>query len=195
MDPELFNFAVSGNEIELRRFAERNPNALVGSTPNGDTAPHIASQKGHTSFAAAICELCPSLLLRQNSRGDTALHVAARAGHLGMVLRLIYLASRRGLKAQMLRMVNEEGNTVLHEGARHNDQISLIFLVEEDPDLVLVLNKTGASALYVAAEEGNVSGVACFLEIMRKMENAYFGGPGDRTPLHAAVLGQYQGKN
>lgn len=188
MDPELFKHAVSNKETELGDFA---PDALKGSTPNGNTALHISSKLGHTDFADAICKLCPSLLERQNSKGDTALHIAAKLCYSTLVRKLIDFANKEGLKGKMLRMVNTEGNTALHEAARNrNGGLMVRMLLEEDPELVLVNNNAGASALYVAAEEGSPESTMDILEAMKKTSNAYWGGPSEGTPLHAAVIGQ-----
>lgn len=192
MDQELFEFARLGKETELQRMKKQKPNTLKGCTPKGNTALHIASRLGRTRFAAAISELCPSLLLEQNSRGDTALHAAARAGHFTLVRELINCSSKKGLKDQMMRKVNVEHNTALHEAARNRDHKVVELLIGEEPKLAFVSNKAGASPLYVAAHEGCLESVESILKVMESQQ-ACWGGPQDRTPLHAAVVRQHLG--
>lgn len=195
MDQELFEFARLGKASELKRIKKLKPDSLNGCTPKGNTALHIASRLGRTSFADAISELCPSLLLEQNSRGDTALHAAARAGHSTVLRKLIDCAEKKGLKGQMMRKVNMEHNTALHEAARNRDYGAVKLLIAEDSKLASVRNKAGASALYVAAEDGCLESVASILNVMKESQKAYWGGPQDRTPLHAAVIRQHFGSD
>ncbi|XXG72470.1 hypothetical protein AAC387_Pa07g1560 [Persea americana] len=187
MDPDLFKSAKSGNVTELKSFAEKNPEALEDSTPNGNTALHIALQAKHTDFALEISRLRPSLLLKQNSRGDTPLHVAAKAGHLTPVRDLICQADKCFNRC-VLTMENEEGNTVLHEAAKHDSSGVVFLLMRTDRHLMLAANKAGASALYVAAEEGIDQTTERILAAMNKIPDAYWEGPNGRTPLHAAVI-------
>lgn len=105
------------------------------------------------------------------------------------------LCCERGCEREMLRTVNMEGNTALHEAAKKNGHDVVKLLIEEDRDLVLVTNGAGASALYVAAQEGHDLSVEPILEVMKEMPNACWGGPEERTPLHAAVIWQHGGNH
>lgn len=191
MDLKLLNIAKQGNVQELHRFNEEKPESLEESTFNGDTALHIATQKGHTDFVVAICELCPSILLLQNSRGDTALHTAARAGRSDIVLNLIKCADKKkGCREEMLKKLNMEHNTALHEAARNNCHQVASLLLEKDPPLTSHRNKAVASALCVAAEEGCLETIESILNASKKWKQLNWRGLHDRTPLHAAVIRQ-----
>lgn len=91
-------------------------------------------------------------------------------------------------------MENVEGNTVLHEAAKHDSNGVVFLLMRTDRHLMLAANKAGASALYVAAEEGIVKTTERILAAMKKIPDAYWGGPNGRNPLHAAVIRGHIGK-
>ncbi|RWR84856.1 protein ACCELERATED CELL DEATH 6 [Cinnamomum micranthum f. kanehirae] len=194
MDPKLLEIARSGKVDELNRIKNQNPKTLTASTPKGNTALHIASRLGRTKFAATISDVCPSLLLVQNSRGDTALHVAARAGHSALVAKLIEKAERANVREEMMQKKNRDGNTPLHEGARNRDErvVEQLLMREEGVEMAFVVNKVGASALYLAGEGGCVASVERIVgsveRVMERARAAAFAGPNKRTALHAAVF-------
>ncbi|RVX09252.1 hypothetical protein CK203_015215 [Vitis vinifera] len=86
------------------------------------TQGHVVSF-GHHELAKYIVGLCPDLIEKTNSKGDTALHIAARKKDLSFVKFAMDScpsgsgASRDVENAEhpLLRIVNKEGNTVLHE--------------------------------------------------------------------------------
>ena len=88
-----------------------------------NTCLHIAVSFGHHEVAKHIVGLCPDLIKKTNSKGDTALHIAARKKDLSFVKFAMDScpsgsgASRDVEQAEhsLLRIVNKEGNTVLHE--------------------------------------------------------------------------------
>lgn len=194
MDPKLLEIARSGKVDELNRIKNQNPKTLTASTPKGNTALHIASRLGRTKFAATISDLCPSLLLVQNSRGDTALHVAARAGHSALVAKLIEKAERANVREEMMHKKNRDGNTPLHEGARNRDErvVEQLLMREEGVEMAFIVNKVGASALYLAGEGGCVAIVERIVgsveRVSERARAAAYAGPNKRTALHAAVF-------
>ena len=68
--------------------------------------------------AKNIVNLSPKLVYETNSKGNTPLHAAASAGNSSMVKLLIDQAKKldveTGGQQQLLRMVNQDGDTALH---------------------------------------------------------------------------------
>ncbi|XXG73318.1 hypothetical protein AAC387_Pa07g2259 [Persea americana] len=190
MDATLYEIAKSGNADLLSQSPYTNHGQLLlTTTPNKNTALHIAARHGHRYFAACISDLFPSLLLEENSRGDTALHIAARNGNALLADELIACADKNGLAEEMLRKRNKGLNTALHEAASNHHHCVVESLIRKEPELVLLVNAAGASPLYLAAEEGALE---CVLGILKtkglSISQAYYSGPDGPTPLHGAVL-------
>ncbi|KAL6311920.1 hypothetical protein AAG906_025673 [Vitis piasezkii] len=117
-----------------------------------NTCLHIAVSFGHHELAKHIT----------NSKGDTALHIAARKKDLSFVKSAMVScpsgsgASRDVEQAEhsLLRIVNKEGNTVLHEALinRCKQEEVVEILTKADPQVAYYPNKEGKSPLYLAAE-------------------------------------------
>ena len=197
MDATLYKIAKSGNADLLSQFSYTNHGQLLlTTTPNKNTALHIAARHGHSNFVARISDLCPFLLLEENSKGDTALHVAARNGDVLVADELIKCAQKNDLTEEMLRKRNRGLNTALHEAAWSRDHSFVELLIRVYPELVTLVNAAGASPLYLAAEEG---ALGCVLQLFQKSKGLdisqdYYSGPHGRTPLHAAVLRGHLGE-
>ncbi|XP_010656961.1 protein ACCELERATED CELL DEATH 6 [Vitis vinifera] len=127
-----------------------------------NTCLHIAVSFGHHELAKYIVGLCPDLIEKTNSKGDTALHIAARKKDLSFVKFAMDScpsgsgASRDVENAEhpLLRIVNKEGNTVLHEALinRCKQEEVVEILIKADPQVAYDPNKEGKSPLYLAAE-------------------------------------------
>ncbi len=87
----------------------------------------------------------------------TAAYAAAQNGHLEVLKYVV----KRGAN---IRQVRDNGNTVLHAATIKNRVEVLEYLLPEFAALIDVLNIDGASALYMAAETGNLAS----LEILVK---------------------------
>ncbi|CAL9093442.1 unnamed protein product, partial [Musa textilis] len=203
MDRELFEAATSGDVLFVREASE----ALRAVTVDGNSVLHIAAKLGHVELARALCFKQLDLLKLSNSNGDTPLHCAAAAGHVAIVsLFFAHMVSRKSPVFSEVYgvpwMMNNAGNTALHEATRNGQRAVVVRLMSAAPGLVDVANATGmsaapgladvanatgVSALYMAAERGSVEIVK---ELLRS-PTASHEGPRGQTALHAAVLRSY----
>ncbi|XWS13772.1 hypothetical protein CRYUN_Cryun36dG0066900 [Craigia yunnanensis] len=154
--------------------------------------------KLQTSFIEQILIKCPSLLLQPNANGQTPLHIAARYGHSDIVKFFInyhtkaphgYLQNQvMEFEAvrEMLRKTDNESNMALHVAAQYCHFLMVQELVEfEDPDFLYSANSNKETPLYIAGRRGNRPLLAMMLD---KFKSAAYGGPYDRTVLHAAAM-------
>ncbi|KDO36758.1 hypothetical protein CISIN_1g041785mg, partial [Citrus sinensis] len=149
MDPNLFKAAADGSVEPFKDMArEVIESSLTVHTKN--TILHIniicqETENASTKFVEEILEICPALLLQVNAKGDTPLHLAAKYSHFDIVRVLIERAQlaqhgdeepESGIEAfrQMIRMVNNEKNTALHEAVSHGNVEVVKILTREDPD-------------------------------------------------------------
>ncbi|KAK3002926.1 hypothetical protein RJ639_018769 [Escallonia herrerae] len=192
MHPQLYNAAAEGRVDDLLEFGDQLELQL---TPNKNTVLHIAATFGHRRSVNCVLANRPSLLCRENVKGNTALHLSAREGHCKVVQALIESARSRlpdqvlgkgiGAVREMLRMVNGDGDTALHEAVQYRHLDVARVLIEEDPDFSHPPNTSQETPLYLAAEKGLDE---CVLGILNTCRAPSYGGPGGRTALHAAVI-------
>ncbi|KAJ9701401.1 hypothetical protein PVL29_006655 [Vitis rotundifolia] len=86
----------------------------------------------------------------------------------------------------MLRMMNQEGDTALHEAVRYRHPKVVKLLIKEDPKFTYGPNNKGCSPLYMAAERGFDDLVDIILET--SVTSPDHRGLKGRTALHAAVI-------
>ncbi|KAK2975548.1 hypothetical protein RJ640_011547 [Escallonia rubra] len=197
MHPKLYNAAAEGKINDLQEFRDH---LEVQLTPNNNTVLHIAAIFGNIQSVNWLLANAPLLLCRVNAKGSTPLHVSAREGRCEIVQALIESARSRprgqelgrgiGAVWEMLRMVNGDGDTALHEAVqfRHLDVTDV--LVREDPQFSHPPNRSQETPLYLAAEKGLDDCVSRILDTCRAPS---YGGPGGRTALHAAVIFDSEG--
>jgi ankyrin repeat protein len=91
---------------------------------------------------------------------------------------------------EVLRARNEDGETALHEAARHDRGDVARTLISADPGLASVVDKIGISPLYLAAALGHLKAVQVMIEGLKGTEvsSAAYAGPRRQTILHVAVL-------
>ncbi|XVE62789.1 hypothetical protein DITRI_Ditri06bG0148000 [Diplodiscus trichospermus] len=110
-----------------------------------------------------------SLVNQKNSKGDTPLHVAARFGSLSTAQILIDCANSlsREIEAgeRLLRMVNKEKNTTLHDASRNGHFQIAELLIREDRELALLTNDVRESALFIAVDKNHFNIARIILEI------------------------------
>jgi len=84
MDPELYKAATHGKVEILKQLLQDTgrPDILSSTTPQRNTALHLAAQHGHAEFAREVLQGKSGLLAARNDDGDTPLHLAAKAGKL-----------------------------------------------------------------------------------------------------------------
>ncbi|KAK1371783.1 Protein accelerated cell death 6 [Heracleum sosnowskyi] len=109
-------------------------------TPLRNTVLHVAASFGNEDLVRFLAYHFRSLLSKRNHRGDTALHLAAIAGHLGVVDVLVRFQMDQLNKDSLLEVdveknnetligkfeetvvVNNDGNTPLHEALKNNHE-------------------------------------------------------------------------
>ncbi|XP_030453643.1 ankyrin repeat-containing protein At5g02620-like [Syzygium oleosum] len=201
MDPRLYRYASSSDIRSLKELLGRDPSVLLGHTPQGNTALHVAARFGQRPIFEEIYSRCKSLLMQPNSEGDTPLHVASGAGHLSVVKFLVTeitstapsqldIESGCDRNFEMLRQGNRRNNTALHEAIRNSHSQVIRLLIKADSHFVLYENSAGESPLYLAARGGMEEIVNWILTSCPLSAN---GGSDGQTALHAAVSARHSG--
>ncbi|XP_017217722.1 uncharacterized protein LOC108195276 [Daucus carota subsp. sativus] len=209
MDSDLFAAAISGKRDILKIKHSRT---AVGDqlTPTKNTVLHLASESGREECVEQILRTFPDLLCKKNSKGETALHVAVRGGHLNVVRVLLDYAEiadeeswkkkleesaekkldkesvEKNDHRRLMRMLNKEHESALHEAVRHNHVNIVKFLVEKDPDDKYSANKHHMTPIYLATFKGHVASLEIIFS--KKKEFGSDDRPDGRTLLHAAVM-------
>ncbi|KAB1226730.1 hypothetical protein CJ030_MR1G007957 [Morella rubra] len=198
MDPILYNAAL---KVDIKVF--KNIEQLLSSllTPSGNTVLHIyitsldKNSKSMTKFVKELLTMCPSLLWKTNANDETLLYLGARYGRIIITKFLIEqantlsdqdLESGTDLRMKMLRMMDKEKNTALHEAGRFGYLKVVKLLIHEDPGLSQFANEYGETPLYMAVAR-KFSHVASEI-IQSTRELQVCGGPLGRTALHAATV-------
>jgi len=167
MDPELYKAATHGKVEILKQLLQDTgrPDILSSTTPQRNTALHLAAQHGHAEFAREVLQGKSGLLAARNDDGDTPLHLAAKEDKTKVAELLLGLAKAwredpNGSAAEEtppespLAMTNRAGNTPLHEALRPGRSAMALLLLIADPDRGHDLNGQEESPLHVAAREG-----------------------------------------
>ncbi|KAK1327102.1 hypothetical protein QJS10_CPA01g01004 [Acorus calamus] len=195
MKPELYEAARIGNVQCVNNTKETE--TLLSTTPQGNTALHIAARLGHVDFAKALLRRCDSLLTRTNDDNENPLHVAAKAGHANVAEAMIDHAKNRpddpetevrGV-AVITRAKNQEGDTPLHEAVRAGYVEVALKLLEWDTAAADEANHAGETPLHFAARGGFYYVVHAMLDVMvpPNLPEASV-----HTPLHEAVIGGHE---
>lgn len=202
----------------LENFTIENDLPLVTifsqlTNPQGDTFLHVAASYGHEELSGFIVHHFRTLIICKNHKGDSALHLAAREGHLGVVdiilsfhLDNLYRDSnwddcvvltdeeRVALVKQRLEekvLVNEEGNTALHEALLNDHKDIAVYLIRNNVEAAYYVNKEGKSPLYMAVAAGNTEYVNNVLngrsEHMHILHEKLVQG---KSLPHAAIMGR-----
>ena len=160
MDAELFNSAISGNEIS---FATNPKQLTVGGnsvvhveqlTAGGNSVLLVAAKSGNVHIMEKVLDWQPPLLYMTNSKGNTALHITASLGHSDTTKLLITFAKGQEVEMKMglLRKQILDQNTALHEAIRYDHYNIVELLIQEDPGLTLITNNAGESPLFLAVD-------------------------------------------
>ncbi|KAF3341801.1 ankyrin repeat-containing protein [Carex littledalei] len=185
-------------DTDKRRIARDEPDFLLGVTYTGNSLLHLAASSNFLDLAAKIWRRETSLLVTPNKVLETPLHCAAKNGNREMASFFIGFAYQMGeedIMEEVLRARNKDGETALHEAARHNHAAVAELLITADPRLASVTDEQGISPFYLASSLGYldvvhemVQGFIRIEENRIEVSKAYYAGPDGQTALHAAVL-------
>ncbi|KAL6311917.1 hypothetical protein AAG906_025670 [Vitis piasezkii] len=201
MDSRMYMQATQGHVRDFIRILDSiSPQKELQSiilcqvSHRNNTCLHIAVSFGHHELAN-IVRLCPDLIEKTNSKGDTALHIAARKGLSFVKFAMDSCPSGSGAsrdveqdEQSLLRIVNKEGNTVLHEALinRCKQEEVVEILIKADPQVAYYPNKEGKSPLYLAAEAHYFHVV----EAIGKSEVEEHMNREAKPAVHGAILGK-----
>ena len=170
-------------------------------SPQSNTCLHIAANFGHRDLARFIVKECRHLIAEKNSKGDAALHIAARKNDSTLVKIVLDSCHSGGgeswdiEKAEplLLRIVNEEKNTALHEALiNHFEEIAIVF-IKADPQVAYYPNKEGKSPLYLAAEAGCMDVVKVIEKYAVEEDMKYYRDLKGKPAVHGAIAGRSLG--
>ncbi|BAF21019.1 ankyrin repeat-containing protein At5g02620 [Oryza sativa Japonica Group] len=195
MDPRLHKAAVQGNTASLAALLgeEQGGGKILNSTtPQGNTALHIAAGLGRVAFAEAAAAEHGDLLVARNDQGDTPLHLAARAGKMAvadMLITFITMAGPCWPEEEPLMMMNKTRNTPLHEAVKQRRSAVALRLLEAEPNCGHTPNVDMQTPLHIAAREGLADVVDKILDQPWVPEKFVTADNVSGTALHQAVLG------
>ncbi|XVF31062.1 hypothetical protein REPUB_Repub16aG0112900 [Reevesia pubescens] len=150
-------------------------------------------------MAEEILKLQPLLVYQRNSKGDTPLHIAARLGCEEMVEFFLDFSKNSPASHQvgegsdqlseeekqlLIRMVNLEKETALHEAVKNYHYRIVEMLIKEDPELTKFSNNAGESPLFLAVDRKYVHIAKQILQT----DQCSFDGRTNMNALHAAVV-------
>nr|CAB3491920.1 unnamed protein product [Digitaria exilis] len=156
MDPRLYKAATQGDVEMLRRLVvdPEDPSILRSTTPQHNTALHLAALHGHATFAGEVLGKNEdaldkkSPLIMTNKAGNTALHEAVRSRRATVAVALLDADPVRG------HDLNERMESPLHMAAREGlDQVvrKIVDYTLVDPELFPSLSLTvSGTALHQA---------------------------------------------
>ncbi|RVW77770.1 hypothetical protein CK203_050309 [Vitis vinifera] len=158
------DFLKNGFNISEVLYQKNNPAERQSSSHCHEFRAGGVCQRGHTLESRALSEA--------NMKGDTPLHTASRTGCPRMVELFISCSEAlcddiENAPRNLLRMVNQEGDTALHVAVRNGhldtalhaavkyDHLDVVkLLVKADIELLHMDNKANESPLYLAVERG-----------------------------------------
>ncbi|KAL6637008.1 hypothetical protein ACP70R_024580 [Stipagrostis hirtigluma subsp. patula] len=174
MDPRLFKAATQGSVRSLRKLVVADVKILNSTTPQHNTALHLAALHGHADFAREVLSVSEEMLAARNADGDTPLHLAAKTGKLKVADLFVRLAQEWPVDPNTeedtpfkspLSMRNLAGNNPLHEAVAHHKSDVALMLLHVDPNRAHDLNGYDESPLDMAAREGLVQIVHKILDL------------------------------
>ncbi|XVF57207.1 hypothetical protein PTKIN_Ptkin06aG0186000 [Pterospermum kingtungense] len=199
MDPKLYKAVMSGDQNSFNELVKLDPSILLKvTTSQEDTALHVAAKFKRKQLTEEILKLEPSLVYQKNSKGDTPLHIAARLGSEETVEFFIDFSNKTSAakspqvvegqsasQEKLVKMVNLEKETALHEAVQNYHRRVVEMLIKEDPELTELTNGAGESPLFIAVDRKFVDIAKLILLADHRCS---FDGRNNMNALHAAVV-------
>ena len=181
MDGRLLDAATTGDAVTMKHLALHDPTVLLGTTPTGNTRPHISSTHGHQGFCMDALALNRSLLSAVNADGETPLLTAVTSGHTTLASFLLKWCRDLQLSEAILKQDNK-GCNALHHAIRGGLEELSLELVAAEPALSKAVSQEKESPMFMAVMR-NYALVEKLLEI----PDSAHGGACGWNALHAAV--------
>ncbi|MED6217245.1 hypothetical protein PIB30_016060 [Stylosanthes scabra] len=125
-----------GHKTLVRRLVDIDKELVRVKGREGITPLHFVSQTGDSDLLATFLSACPDSIEDVTVRRETALHVALKYKRFESFQVLVGWLSRNTRKGaaclqySILNRKDEEGNTILHLSAIHNDLQALDLLIK-----------------------------------------------------------------
>ncbi|KAJ4813747.1 Ankyrin repeat family protein-like [Rhynchospora pubera] len=151
------------------------------------------SNGSHKQLGARVHGYGSCTLQEVTAEKNTMLHIAAEQDHLELVKAgnhhvislVVFLAQESGVGAhEVLMKRSTDGDTVLHEAARHGHEDVVQVLMTVAPALSAEVNNASMSPLYLAVFRKSIGVVKALLEYSHLSAI----GANQQNALHAAVL-------
>ncbi|CAN6380941.1 unnamed protein product [Urochloa humidicola] len=190
MDRRLLQAALIGDSVSLKHLASRDPDVLLGTTPQGSSCLHIASVHGHEVFCKAALALNPSLIAGVNADGETPLLSAVTSGCASVASLLLMCCRDQKLDEAILKQ-DKHGFNALHHAIRNGHRELALKVIEVEPALSQAVNKYNESPMFIAVMRNYADVFEKLLEIPNSVHVGAYGS----NALHAAVRNGDSGEN
>uniref|UniRef100_A0A0D9XQX0 Uncharacterized protein n=1 Tax=Leersia perrieri TaxID=77586 RepID=A0A0D9XQX0_9ORYZ len=187
MDKELLKAAISGDTNSMKGMASKNPEILLGKTPQGNTCLHISSLCGHLKFCTDELKEYPTMkvkLLSVNMMEETPLLTAIRSGHVNLATFLLKCCEEEKLSEVILKQDKDECNA-LHHAIRTGHKDLALHLIRVMPTFSKAVHKFGESPMYIASMR-DFNSEQVFEKLLETPDSAHSGAYGYNA-LHAAM--------
>ncbi|XP_041017887.1 ankyrin repeat-containing protein At5g02620-like [Juglans microcarpa x Juglans regia] len=190
MDPTKIYKAAAKNDTafleqitsnEMKSYLQDSENILKPITDNEDSILHVATKFRRMRFAEKLISLDQSLIYLGNKKGDTPLHVAASIG-CGNITKLLIDRS----SSNILETVNIDKDTALHLAMRNAQHSIVELLIRHKPELAMMVNEVGESALFLAVDKNNYHTAKYILDSVP--ESIRCRGRDRMNVLHVAII-------
>eukprot|EP01018_Ginkgo_biloba_P005724 Gb_26253 [translate_table: standard] len=178
--------AEHGHSQFVRKLLDVKPGLSGLVNRDGNTALHGASKQGHSEVVSILLHHNKLDAHALNLYGESALFMASEEGHVAVVSQLLQVHSPR-IKLDFKR--RSDGQTCCHAASQHGHLGVVIELIRRRPDMIVSVDKYGATPLHSAVSAGHTQIVR---ELVRSVPSlCYKLDRGGRSPLHVAAMKGY----
>jgi ankyrin repeat protein len=139
---------------------------------------HKSARIGDQKGAQIALQYDKGLLSDANVDGNIPVFTAIQNGHFKLAQILLNAGSNNS-------NTNNEGNSILHEVAKKNNDALLTELLQTNPNLINHKNKNGETPLFFAAHNNNVAAIRNLIQ--HNAEFRYITNIHGLTPMHDAA--------
>eukprot|EP00127_Corallochytrium_limacisporum_P004753 Clim_evm107s172 gene=Clim_evmTU107s172 len=154
-EKKLIEYAGLGDEEGVRKYLTKDMRKLLGRKNTSMSSMSLQSQS-LMSLSGAREEVTHIDVNFVDEEGRFPLGEACANGHLEVARMLVYLSADTKCK-------DPTGNCALHLACAGGHKSLVDYLLEEDPDCIIIKNKRRETALHLAAQNGHILVVASLL--------------------------------